>query len=105
MNALLSEGLIELSAIPRILPGRNGKRLAPSTVWRWSNEGCRTPDGGRVKLEVVRIGGRTMTTREALQRFVERLNERPSEAPPVRTPAERRRASEAAAAELVRLGA
>jgi hypothetical protein len=57
-------------------------------------------------LEAVRLGGRWMTSREALQRFSDRLTPRlggdDHTAP--RSPASRRRASERAAAELDNLG-
>jgi hypothetical protein len=57
-------------------------------------------------LEAVRLGGRWVTSREALQRFAERLTpdlgNRPAPAP--RTPTARRRAAEQAAKQLEALG-
>jgi hypothetical protein len=59
-----------------------------------------------VRLEAVRLGNRWMTSREALQRFTERLTPRIDDnpVPAPRPAARRRRASERAEAELERLG-
>jgi hypothetical protein len=43
---------------------------------RWILTGARAPSGELVKLEGMRIGGRWMTSKEALQRFGERLTPR-----------------------------
>ena len=75
----------------------DGQKLHVSTILRWILRGV---DG--VKLEAVRLGGRWVTSREALQRFAERLTPRldgdPVHTP--RTPTARRRASERAEREL-----
>lgn len=42
-----------------------------STIWRWSTRGIRGH-----KLEVVRIGGVTCTSREAVTRFLSAINGR-----------------------------
>jgi hypothetical protein len=104
---LATETKIPLSvAANETPPSRNGKRTHLSTILRWILRGAKAPDGSRVRLEAVRLGGRWLTSREALQRFAERLT--PSlggealTAP--RSPASRRRASEAAGAELERRG-
>lgn len=92
-----TEQLIDLAEVCRIC-GTNGRPLHPSTAWRWVFDG-RGPD--RVRLETVRIGGRTRTSRQALQRFLAALNPEPTIAPsPVRTPAARRRAADRAGREL-----
>jgi hypothetical protein len=68
------EPLLSLSAAAALVPpARSGKRTHLSTILRWILDGSKGPNGERVKLEAVRIGGRWMTTRSALQRFVERL--------------------------------
>jgi hypothetical protein len=60
-----NEQLISLREVPKLLPARdNGKRVHISAVYRWAQRGLH---GNR--LEVVRIGGTTYTSREALQRF------------------------------------
>jgi hypothetical protein len=94
------------SAAKLVPPARGGKRCHLSTLLRWILHGAKSPTGEVVRLEAVRLGGRWVTSREALQRFVERLT--PSlgaESPPApRTARHRRRASDRAAAELDSLG-
>lgn len=66
-----------LRDVPRHLPVRpNGKRLHISAVYRWTMRGVKG-----VRLETMKLGGSTYTSREALQRFSERL----SISPEVRT--------------------
>ena len=82
----------------------------PSTVFRWLTKGMRTADGLVVKLEAVRVGGRWLTSRGAVSRFVATLTAAadPTSAattPTPRTPAARNRASEKAAESLKRMGA
>jgi len=57
-----TENLITLTQATKILPGRPNV----STVWRWATHGCRG-----IQLETMKIGGRTFTSREALQRFAD----------------------------------
>ena len=65
------EELVPLPKVPKLLPRRpNGKRLHISTVYRWAQRGVR--DG--IRLETLRIGGTTYTSRQALQRFAEALS-------------------------------
>lgn len=47
----------------------NGKRLHISAVYRWTLRGVKG-----IRLETVKIGGTTYTSREAIQRFSERLS-------------------------------
>lgn len=66
-----ADQLIPLTRIPSIgsplIPvKRSGGRIAISTIYRWATRGCRG-----VKLEVLRAGGVTCTTRSALLRFYE----------------------------------
>ena len=64
------EGLLSIPAAARSLPKRpNGKHLHPSTLWRWIRRGIRG-----VRLETVKLGGLTYTSKEALQRFTEGLS-------------------------------
>ena len=65
-SLLHSEELADLTTARRTLipRKREGKTLAPSTLWRWISKGI---DG--VRLEVVYIGATPHTSREALQRF------------------------------------
>jgi len=59
---LLAEDLLRLSEVPRELPGRTDV----STVWRWAQRGI-----SGVKLETVKIGGKKLTSRQAISRFIE----------------------------------
>lgn len=92
MIDVTTEALVPLNQVPKLLPPRpSGKRLHISAVYRWVQRGVRG-----VKLESVRIGGTTYTSREALQRFAE--TGQPAEPAPIAavTPARRRRQIEAA---------
>jgi hypothetical protein len=65
MIDLATEQLVPLQEVPRLLPPRpSGKRVHVSAVYRWAQRGV-----GGLRLEAVRVGGTTYTSREALQRF------------------------------------
>src|SRR6202142_3434290 len=104
MNAnasqLLAETLIGLcDAARRLPPARGGRPVSFSCVLRWITDGVRGPDGGRVRLEAVRLGGRWLISEEALERWSDRLTPRlDSETMPApRTPNQRQRACQQAA--------
>lgn len=102
---------LSLSAAGRLFPGhRANGTVDPSTVVRWLTKGMRTGDGRVVKLDAVRVGGRWLTSRGAVARFVAALTAAadPTSAattPTPRTPAARNRASEKAAESLKKMGA
>jgi putative transposase len=74
---LLTETLLGLcEAARRLPPGRGGRSVSFSCVLRWITHGVPGPDGRRVKLEAVRVGGRWLTSVEALARWAERLTAR-----------------------------
>lgn len=58
---LLAEDVIPLRDVPNELP----RRIDVSTVWRWAERGV-----GGIKLETVKIGGKKMTSRQAVSRFI-----------------------------------
>lgn len=62
-----SERLISFNQAASFLPV--GRRPSAATWWRWSTKGVRG-----VRLETLLIGGRRMTSREALLRFVAASN-------------------------------
>jgi hypothetical protein len=99
MRHLLTERVIALvEAARRVPPGRGGRPTHVSTLLRWINPGVRG-----VRLEAVRLGGRWVTSQEALQRFADRLTS--AQAGP--TPALRKeelRTADATEKELDRLG-
>ena len=64
------------------LPRQNsGKRVHVATVYRWIAHGI-----SGVKLEAVRIGGRSVTSVEAIQRFADRCTEAAAGTPQNPTP-------------------
>jgi len=100
---LLAEHVLDLAEVARVFRV-NGRPRHLTTIWRWVTQGRAGPGGGRrVKLETVRLGGRTVTTEEAVRRFLTALNPDQAEAiASLRTPQERLAASEDAARELAR---
>jgi hypothetical protein len=97
-----TESLISLpEALKFLPPGRRNKRPHLSTLIRWINDGV-----NGIHLEAVRLGGRWVTSREAIQRFCERLtpalDRAAAEIP--RAPAARQRASEKAGRQLEKIG-
>jgi len=75
---ILSETVLSLAQAARRLPQlrgakATGKGVHPVTLWRWAKKGLNTPNGEKVRLETVRIGGTNCTSRQALQRFIDRL--------------------------------
>lgn len=65
------ENVYTLPEVAKILPSLNGRRIHSGTVWRWARHGVHG-----IKLETQQIGGRTVTTPEALARFLAALDER-----------------------------
>ncbi len=95
-----SESLVSLHDAAKLLPPRRGgKRPHVSCMYRWTSSGCRG-----VILESLQVGGTRCTSHEALARFFDRLTHADGGPLPIRSLAERRRASEKAAAELARYG-
>lgn len=111
MPAILQETVVSLNEICKRAP--SGRGVGPShtahrtTVLRWIIHGVKVK-GVLVKLEAERVGGRWVTSLEAYERFVEVCGHFAGRtaAPDQereRTPAEIRRASEAAEKELEKL--
>jgi hypothetical protein len=101
---------LAMSAAGRLFPGHRGKsNVDPSTVFRWITKGTRTTSGAIVKLEAVRVGGRWLTSRGAVARFVQALTDAATPAPTnpelSRSEAARLRAGERFGEELDRMGA
>ena len=62
-----TETLLSLSqAAKRFPPFRQGRPVSSSTVWRRAHDGIVTPEGNRVRLEAVRLGGRWLTAGDEL---------------------------------------
>ncbi|MBP3955037.1 hypothetical protein J8F10_07045 [Gemmata sp. G18] len=104
-NPLVDPTALSLSAVARRLPGRNGTHANPSTVARWVHKGATAPDGQRVKLAAVRIGGTLYVTERALADFLTALNGPATTEVPPRSPAARRKAADEAVRKLNQMGA
>jgi hypothetical protein len=81
-------------------------RVSFVTLWRWLLTGATAPDGSKVRLRGSKLGGRWLTSREALAEFSAALTPQfeDGEAAVIRSPSKRHRASAAAAAELAKMG-
>jgi hypothetical protein len=105
------ESLIPLAQSADELPRRRkGRKTHVSCLYRWSTVGCRG-----IVLETLQVGGTRCTSREALQRFFERLSQpvqvgtggggQPGSTVGRPTLAQRQRASAKAGRELAKRGA
>lgn len=68
------ESVLSLNEAIATLPCVDGRRPHLSTIWRWCKRGYRG-----IRLEYCRIGNRVVTSREALERFTQRLTEADSD--------------------------
>ena len=68
MIDLSNEEVLSLSDAARALPSVHGRRIHPSTLWRWARKGIKGQ-----RLEYLRIGRAIVTTRRALNDFAARL--------------------------------
>jgi len=64
-----TETLMLPREVCRMFPGRSGKGIALCTVMRWMLKGRKGH-----KLESLLVGGQRYTTREAVGRFLSKLN-------------------------------
>lgn len=103
-SEILAGGGLSLAQTARRIPSfRQGRPTNPATIFRWIRDGVRTPDGRRVRLEACRLGGRLLTSEQALARFI--AAQQPDAIDqPVASPARRRREHEHAVEELNRTG-
>ena len=107
-EVLGGDGLSLADAAGLVPAFRPGRPTNAATVWRWAAKGVRLPDGTRIKLETCRIGGRQMTSRAALGRFIAAQTP-PADTesvptPAAATPARRGRLAARASEELDRIG-
>jgi hypothetical protein len=93
-----TETIISFADARSAFPGID-RRISLATLHRWRLNGVRG-----VKLETVLIGGLRYTSREAIDRFIQAQNADDAPATPVITASQRKRQSEAARAELERMG-
>jgi hypothetical protein len=111
MIDLANEQRIGLHEAAKLYPSfRNDRPTHVSTVLRHITKGVRSSNCETVHLEGARLGGRWITSVEAVQRFMERLttcavgNASNASAPSIRTTARRLRELAEADAELDRAG-
>ena len=72
---VFSENVLSFREAAKLLPKKPGtKGMNISTLHRWALRGLRSKDGEQVRLETVKVGGTTCTSKEALQRFFDRLS-------------------------------
>lgn len=65
------EGPMTLPQACQWIGEQTGRTPAASTMWRWVLRGVR----GGIRLESFRVGGTSYTTREMVQRFIERTSQ------------------------------
>jgi hypothetical protein len=92
-EVISGSGLSLSQAARRFPPYRESRPVAPSTIFRWIVSGVIVRDGRRVRLEAVRLGGRWLTSVQAIERFVAAqtpaLDSDPAPAPRMPTPVQR----------------
>jgi len=96
MNVLA--GLIHVSKVAKLIPGRDGDSISPTTVTRWISTGVVAPTGERVRLAAVRVGSRLFVRECDLNVFVAAM----TGTAPQPSPADRQKQAEAAQSELAR---
>jgi hypothetical protein len=85
-----TETILTLTEAARRIPGRGGRALNFSTLWRWITKGCRSPAGRLVRLRAARAGCKWITSAEALSEFFANLTPSFDAAPPPPRSAARR---------------
>ena len=96
-----AEEIITLSRAAREVPADG---VSPATFARWLQRGVRIPGSeARVRPATIYIGGRRLTSVEAMRDFFAAQNADQQTAPTI-TPPQRRRQSEAARKELEAIG-
>jgi hypothetical protein len=106
MIDVMNERLIDFPTACRLPVFRNAKTDKPTSLasfYRYILRGARDVNGGRVKLEVVRIPAGARTSVEAVERFIRALND-PDATPPAPRSAARKKQIADAEAELQAAG-
>jgi hypothetical protein len=103
-----NELCLTLAKAARTLPSvRGDKQPHPMTLYRWANTGLKSKSGRRIILETELVGGTRITSREALARFFERLDDleyRPIPESEIRSQRRLKRQSEQAIESLRSMG-
>jgi len=109
LSQILDEHRINLHETTRLL-GTDGCPTHLSTVLRAITKGLKSATGERIRLEALRVGGRWITSREAVERFTARLtsaaldHDGKGAEPPLRSSRQRARELARVDRELDRLG-
>jgi hypothetical protein len=103
-EVLDGHGVSLIQAARTFPPSRRTSPVNSSTIFRWIASGIRLPDGRRLRLEGVRLGGRWLTSKQALDRFItaQTPNLEAGDQEEPRSPSKQRRQSSAAEKELER---
>lgn len=108
IQELLNGDCLSTGQVALAFPSKRGRKTSvnPATVYRWCTTGTKSPDGRIVKLETAWIGGRLMTSKAALERFIRALNAtpEPTEQPRPRSESAREKAAAAASQKLIEMG-
>jgi len=105
MIDLSAETILSLKEAATLIPPvRQGRPVSFNCILRWILKGSKTVDGQIVKLEGLRIGGRWVTSREAIQRYAEALTPQTAAPSRSRTACQHRREAQKAEQELERMG-
>lgn len=99
---LSCERLLSFEEVAQLVHERTGRRPAFCTIARWASRGV-----AGIRLDTLCVGRKSFTTARSLEEFFRQVAQArlARGGLPRRTPAERRRASARAAAELARRGA
>lgn len=100
IDRILGETPIGMRAAARMVGQHSASVQLQATI------GLLRSDGSRLRLEAIKHGGRLLTSKQALKRFIAAQNEPAASTQdvPPRSPVARTRASEKAASELERMG-
>jgi hypothetical protein len=103
---VFGETVFTLAEAAKRLPHvRGGRKVHVCCLYRWAMAGRKSRDGMIVRLETIKFGGTTCTSKEALQRFFDRLTgDLTVVTPPTITARERLRQIEAAERRLKQYG-
>jgi hypothetical protein len=71
LDTAKAQGPMTLPQACQWLGEQTGRTPATSTMWRWVLRGVR----GGIRLESFRVGGTSYTTREMVQRFIDRTSQ------------------------------
>ncbi len=71
MNAVATSNPDRLILVNKAVSDLAGKRVNPSTIFRWITKGLEGLDGSRIKLQVWYVGRQPHTTHAAIRTFLD----------------------------------